>query len=95
MTPAPRASERFTEHQPVGADDPVQTATDRQGTGSGLTVVDVETGMDGILLTAATDVALLAVDRLLDMTRTAVNVFGDSCAALVVAKSEGEKVLEG
>jgi Na+/H+-dicarboxylate symporter len=38
---------------------------------------------------------LLAVDRLLDMTRTAVNVFGDSCAALVVAKSEGEKVLEG
>jgi Na+/H+-dicarboxylate symporter len=40
-------------------------------------------------------VALLAVDRLLDMTRTAVNVFGDSCAALVIAKSEGEKVLEG
>lgn len=39
-------------------------------------------------------VALLAVDRLLDMTRTAVNVFGDSCAALVVAKSEGEKVLQ-
>jgi len=38
-------------------------------------------------------VALLAVDRLLDMTRTAVNVFGDSCAALVVAKSEGEDVL--
>lgn len=39
-------------------------------------------------------IALLAVDRLLDMTRTAVNVFGDSCAALVVAKSEGEKVLQ-
>jgi len=37
-------------------------------------------------------VALLAVDRLLDMSRTAVNVFGDSCAALVVAKSEGEEV---
>lgn len=37
-------------------------------------------------------VALLAVDRLLDMARTAVNVFGDSCAALVVAKSEGENV---
>ncbi len=35
-------------------------------------------------------VALLAVDRLLDMSRTAVNVFGDSCAAVVVAKSEGE-----
>jgi Na+/H+-dicarboxylate symporter len=39
-------------------------------------------------------VALLAVDRLLDMARTAVNVFGDSCAAVVIAKSEGEKVLE-
>ncbi|MEP4076607.1 dicarboxylate/amino acid:cation symporter [Haloferula sp.] len=39
-------------------------------------------------------VALLAVDRLLDMARTAVNVFGDSCAAVVIAKSEGERVLE-
>lgn len=38
-------------------------------------------------------VALLSVDRLLDMSRTAVNVFGDSCAAVVIAKSEGEKVL--
>jgi len=26
------------------------------------------------------------------MSRTAVNVFGDSCAALVVAKSEGEEI---
>ena len=40
-------------------------------------------------------IALLAVDRLLDMSRTAVNVFGDSCCALVIAKSEGEKVLQG
>ncbi len=39
--------------------------------------------------------ALFAVDRLLDMSRTAVNVFGDSCAAVVIAKSEGEKVLQG
>jgi len=36
---------------------------------------------------------LLAVDRLLDMSRTAVNVFGDSCAAVVIGKSEGEDVL--
>eukprot|EP00112_Aurelia_sp_Birch-Aquarium-sp1_P008441 Seg19292.1 transcript_id=Seg19292.1/GoldUCD/mRNA.D3Y31 product="Excitatory amino acid transporter 3" protein_id=Seg19292.1/GoldUCD/D3Y31 len=36
--------------------------------------------------------ALFAVDRLLDMSRTAVNVFGDSCAAVVVAKSEGEEL---
>jgi len=35
-------------------------------------------------------VALLSVDRLLDMSRTAVNVFGDSCVAVIVAKSEGE-----
>jgi len=35
-------------------------------------------------------VALLAVDRLLDMSRTAVNIFGDSCAAVTIAKSEGE-----
>ncbi len=38
-------------------------------------------------------VALLSVDRLLDMSRTAVNVFGDSCAAVTVASLEGEKVL--
>jgi Na+/H+-dicarboxylate symporter len=34
--------------------------------------------------------ALLAIDRPLDMCRTAVNVFGDSCAAVVIAKTEGE-----
>lgn len=36
---------------------------------------------------------ILAVDRLLDMCRTAVNVFSDSCAAVVVAKSEGETAI--
>lgn len=36
---------------------------------------------------------ILAVDRVLDMCRTAVNVFSDSCAALVVARWEGEKGL--
>jgi len=35
-------------------------------------------------------VALLSVDRLLDMSRTAVNMFSDSCAAVIVARSEGE-----
>ncbi len=34
---------------------------------------------------------LFAVDRLLDMCRTSVNVFSDSCCAVLVAKSEGEK----
>lgn len=36
---------------------------------------------------------ILAVDRPLDMTRTAVNVFSDSCAGVIIAKSEGEDVL--
>jgi Na+/H+-dicarboxylate symporter len=36
---------------------------------------------------------ILAVDRVLDMCRTAVNVFSDSCAALVVARWEGERDL--
>ena len=33
---------------------------------------------------------LLVTDRVLDMVRTAVNVFSDSCGAVVIAKSEGE-----
>jgi DAACS family dicarboxylate/amino acid:cation (Na+ or H+) symporter len=37
-------------------------------------------------------IALLSVDRLLDMTRTAVNIYSDSCAAVCIAKSEGEKL---
>ena len=32
----------------------------------------------------------LAVDRILDMCRTTVNVLSDSCCAILVAKSEGE-----
>ena len=34
---------------------------------------------------------LLLTDRLLDMMRTSVNVFSDSCCAVVIAKSEGEE----
>lgn len=37
---------------------------------------------------------ILAVDRLLDMFRTAVNVWGDSCGAAVVARLEGEQLNE-
>jgi proton glutamate symport protein len=36
---------------------------------------------------------ILAVDRILDMFRTATNVWSDSCGAVMVAKSEGEKLL--
>lgn len=35
---------------------------------------------------------ILAVDRILDMFRTVLNVYGDTCGAVVVAKSEGEKL---
>lgn len=33
---------------------------------------------------------ILAVDRILDMFRTSVNVWSDTCGAVVIAKSEGE-----
>lgn len=33
---------------------------------------------------------ILAVDRLLDMFRTSVNVWSDTCGAVVIARSEGE-----
>ena len=36
-------------------------------------------------------VMILAVDRPLDMMRTTVNVYGDTCAAAVIATSEGER----
>jgi Na+/H+-dicarboxylate symporter len=34
--------------------------------------------------------SMLAIDRPLDMFRTAVNVFSDSCGAAIIARSEGE-----
>jgi len=34
---------------------------------------------------------LLAVDRPLDMLRTVVNVWSDSCGAAVIARTEGEE----
>ena len=33
---------------------------------------------------------VIGVDRILDMLRTAVNVYGDTCVAAIVARSEGE-----
>lgn len=35
---------------------------------------------------------ILAVDRILDMFRTATNVWSDTCGAVIIAKSEGEKL---
>ncbi|MCU7958908.1 MAG: dicarboxylate/amino acid:cation symporter [gamma proteobacterium symbiont of Bathyaustriella thionipta] len=34
---------------------------------------------------------ILVVDRILDMFRTAVNVFSDSCGAVIIAATEGER----
>jgi Na+/H+-dicarboxylate symporter len=34
---------------------------------------------------------IMVTDRILDMCRTTVNVFSDSCGAVIVARSEGEK----
>ncbi|MFV1996606.1 MAG: dicarboxylate/amino acid:cation symporter [Acidiferrobacterales bacterium] len=36
---------------------------------------------------------ILAVDRILDMCRTGVNVFSDSCGAVIIARSEGEETI--
>ena len=39
---------------------------------------------------------ILAVDRVLDMCRTAVNVFSDSCGAVIIARVNGEEnILKG
>ncbi len=39
---------------------------------------------------------ILAVDRVLDMCRTAVNVFSDSCGAVIIARINGEEnILKG
>jgi len=39
---------------------------------------------------------ILAVDRILDMFRTSVNIFSDSAGAVIIAKSEGEQgILKG
>ena len=35
---------------------------------------------------------ILVTDRILDMCRTTVNIYGDTCCAVCVAKSEGEKL---
>ncbi|MDX9773734.1 MAG: dicarboxylate/amino acid:cation symporter [Bacteroidales bacterium] len=36
---------------------------------------------------------ILAVDRILDMFRTVINVYSDTCGAVIIAKSEGEETL--
>ncbi len=59
---------------------------------SSLVAIAIILGAIGLPLEAVG--MILAVDRVLDMCRTAVNVFGDSCGAVVVAKMMGEEVLQ-
>jgi Na+/H+-dicarboxylate symporter len=37
---------------------------------------------------------ILAVDRVLDMCRTAVNVYSDTCAAVIIGRLEGERGIQ-
>ncbi len=59
---------------------------------AGLVVIFIVLGAIG-LDTPEVDLivaSMLAIDRPLDMYRTAVNVFSDSCGAAIIARSEGE-----
>lgn len=55
---------------------------------AGLVMITVVLSAIGLPLEAVA--LIIAVDRPLDMVRTAVNVWSDSCGAIVIAKSEGE-----
>jgi len=58
---------------------------------SGMVMMSIILGAVGLPLEGV--VMILAVDRVLDMFRTMVNVFSDSCGTVIVAKLEGEDVL--
>lgn len=47
--------------------------------------------LTAIGLPAEAIAVILAVDRLLDMCRTTVNVFSDAIGAMIIARREGEK----
>ena len=58
---------------------------------SGLVMMSIILGAVGLPLKGV--LIILAVDRVLDMFRTMVNVLSDSCGAVVVAKLDGEDVI--
>jgi len=58
---------------------------------SGLVMMSIILGAVGLPLEGVA--VILAVDRVLDMFRTMVNVLSDSCGAVIVAKLDGEEVL--
>jgi len=59
---------------------------------SGLVMMSIILGAVGLPLEGVA--VILAVDRVLDMFRTMVNVLSDSCGAVIVASLDGEEVLE-
>ncbi len=56
---------------------------------AGLVMITVVLSVIGIPLEGVG--LIIAVDRILDMFRTSVNVWSDSCGSVIIAKSEGEK----
>jgi len=58
---------------------------------SGLVMMSIILGAVGLPLEGVA--IILAVDRVLDMFRTMVNILSDSCGAVIVAKLDGEDVL--
>lgn len=59
---------------------------------AGLVMISVILGAIGLPLEGVA--LILAVDRPLDMLRTSVNVWSDSCGAVIIAQSEGETGLK-
>jgi Na+/H+-dicarboxylate symporter len=59
---------------------------------SGMVMMSIILGAVGLPLEGVA--IILAVDRILDMFRTTVNILSDSCGAVIVARLEGES-LEG
>ena len=57
---------------------------------AGLVMITVILSAIGLPLTGVG--LILAVDRILDMFRTATNVWSDTCGAVIIAKSEKEKL---
>ena len=55
-----------------------------------LNVIGIGDNPEALLIVGA----MLSIDRPLDMARTAVNVYSDSCAAAVVGKWEGEEDID-
>jgi len=78
---------------PCRVEAPVlQDAAERLGP-AGLVVIFIvleAIGLGGNADAALIVGAMLAIDRPLDMARTAVNVYSDSCGAAIIARSEGE-----